>query len=191
MSKRYQPDLFGPPLPGLKLGEALITTAEERDLITHIDAVDLAPFRFQMWTGKRLTHSYGWSYDFQNRGFEPTEPIPDWLLPLKERAADFARLDPDALVHAMLIRYDAGAGIGWHRDRPVFDHVIGVSLGAPAVMRFRKREGTAFRRVSAPLAPRSIYLLSGEARHAWEHSITPMAATRWSIAFRSLAGSLM
>jgi alkylated DNA repair dioxygenase AlkB len=108
-------------------------------------------------------------------------------LPLRERAARFAGLTPEELAQSLLIRYDPGAGIGWHRDRPVFEHVLGISLGAPAAMRFRRRRTGGFDRASAPLAARSIYHLTGAARHAWEHSIAPMDATRWSITFRSLA----
>jgi len=63
---------------------------------------------------------------------------------LKERAARFAGLQPDDLAQALLIRYDPGAGIGWHKDRSVFDHVVGISLGAPAVMRFRRRTSAGF-----------------------------------------------
>lgn len=183
-----QADLFGHALlPGLRQAEEFIALEEEQALITRIDAVDLAPFRFHQWTGKRLTRSYGWSYDFQTGAFSPTEPMPEWLLPLKARAARFAGLGSDDLVQALLIRYDRGAGIGWHRDRPVFEHVIGLSLGEPAVMRFRRRTGLRFDRRSAPLAPRAIYHLSGETRHEWEHSIAEMQAARWSITFRSLA----
>ena len=87
----------------------------------------------------------------------------------------------------MLIRYDPGAGIGWHKDRPVFEHVIGVSLGNPANLRFRRRRPGGFDRFAASLAPRSVYHLSGEARHQWEHSIAPMEVPRWSITFRSLS----
>jgi len=86
-----------------------------------------------------------------------------------------------------LIRYDPGAGIGWHRDRSVFEHVLGISLGAPATMRFRRCRPGGFDRTSLLLTPRSIYHLTGEARHEWEHSIAAMAATRWSITFRSLS----
>ncbi|GFZ86341.1 2OG-Fe(II) oxygenase [Sphingobium fuliginis] len=162
-----QADLFGQPLlPGLRQEHEFITAEEERALIARIDATDLTPFRFQQWTGKRLTRSYGWSYDFQTSTFAPTEPMPDWLLPLKARAASFAGLRAEDLVQALLIRYDPGAGIGWHRDRPVFEHVIGISLGEPAAMRFRRRIGRRFERRNAPLAPRSIYHLSGQARHA-------------------------
>ena len=183
-----QADLFGGAiLPGLSYREEFVSDAEEGALIAGMHRVKLTPFRFQQWTGKRLTHSFGWSYDFETGSFAPTDSIPGWLTPLKARAARFARLEPEALVQALLIRYDPGAGIGWHRDRPVFEHVIGISLGAPATMRFRRRNGAKFDRASAPLAARSIYHLSGEARHGWEHSIAEMESPRWSITFRSLA----
>jgi len=183
-----QPDLFDEPRPaGLSQARAFVTPGEEQTLIASIDAAELSPFRFHGWLGKRLTASYGWHYDFDDASFVPAEPIPDWLLPLRGRAARFARLQPGALVQALLIRYDPGAGIGWHRDRPVFEHVLGISLGAPATMRFRRRKPGGFDRASAFLTPRSIYHLTGEARHEWEHSIAAMEVTRWSITFRSLS----
>lgn len=181
-------DLFGESaLPGLATAGEIVGAAEEAALTGDIDATGLAPFRFQQWTGKRLTRSFGWSYDFESGKFAPSDPIPDWLVPLRARAARFAGLEPSALAHVLLIRYDPGAGIGWHKDRPVFEHVIGISLGAPATLRFRRRRATKFERVSLPLEPRSIYHLTGEARHEWEHSIASHAKTRWSITFRSLA----
>jgi alkylated DNA repair dioxygenase AlkB len=184
-----EPDLFAAPLlPGLSQADDIVSPEEEQALIAAMDAMALAPFRFHQWEGRRLTASYGWHYDFDGGGLTASEPIPDWLLPLRERAARFSGLPPDEFVQSLLIRYDPGAGIGWHRDRPVFAHVVGVSLGAPAVMRFRRRRNGGFDRASAPLAPRAIYHLTGAARHAWEHSIAPMDATRWSITFRSLAG---
>ena len=183
-----QSDLFDKPhLEGLAQANGIITPSEERALIASIDAVELSPFRFQGWLGKRLTASYGWRYDFDAGSFGPADPIPDWLLPLRERASRFAHLTPDELVQALVIRYDPGAGIGWHRDRPVFEHVIGVSLGAPATLRFRRRTRSGFDRASALLAPRSIYHLAGAARHEWEHSIAAMEVTRWSITYRSLS----
>lgn len=184
----FQADLFGGPrLPGLRQAPAFITEAEEAELIAGIDATDLSPFRFQQWTGKRLTQSFGWSYDFETGRFAPAAPVPDWLDSIRTRAEQFADLARGELVQALLIRYDPGAGIGWHRDRPVFEHVVGLSLGEPATMRFRRRLGDEFERASASLAPRGIYHMSGEIRHEWEHSITDMAATRWSITFRSLS----
>lgn len=186
-----QSDLFERPrLFGLVQAEDIVEADEEQALIASIDAVELSPFRFHGWFGKRLTASFGWNYDFDTARFAPTEPIPAWLLPLRARAAQFAGLEADELVQALLIRYDVGAGIGWHRDRLVFEHVVGISLGAPATMRFRRRQGSGFQRAAVGLPARSVYHLSGEARHEWEHSIAEMAVTRWSITFRSLAASL-
>ena len=183
-----QPDLFAEPgLPGLSQAGAIVAPDEEQALVASIDGSPLSPFRFHQWQGKRLTATYGWSYDFDDGSFTPTEPIPDWLLPLRANAARFAGLHPDELAQALLIRYDPSAGIGWHRDRPVFEHVLGISLGAPATMRFRRRRRGGFDRAAVFLAPRSIYHLTGEARHQWEHSIAPMEAKRWSITFRSLS----
>jgi DNA oxidative demethylase len=181
-------DLFGQPgFAGLAQADAIVTPSGERALIACIDAQELSLFRFHGWLGKRLTTSYGWRYDFDTGSFGPADPIPDWLLPLREQAAAFAHLAPDELAQALVIRYDPGAGIGWHRDRFVFEHVVGVSLGAPATMRFRRRRPGGFDRRSAFLAPRSIYHLAGEARHEWEHSISAIELTRWSITFRSLS----
>ena len=183
-----QSDLFDTPLlPGLAHRDAIVSAAEEQALIAEIATFPLAPFRFQGWLGKRETASFGWHYDFDAAQFAPADPIPDALLPLRARAAAFAGLDADDLVQTLLTRYDPGAGIGWHRDRPVFGQVVGISLAAPAVLRFRRRVAGGFERRSLPIAPRSIYTLSGEARHDWEHSIAEMAETRWSITFRTLA----
>jgi len=181
-------DLFGRVLlPGLEAAEAFVTEAEEAALIAHIEIAGLKAFKFQQWEGKRLTRSFGWSYDFQTGAFARAAPIPDWLAPLAARAERFADLPPGALAQALLISYGPGAGIGWHKDRPVFEHVVGISLGGEAAMRFRRRRHDKFDRFALRLGPRSIYRLAGEARHAWEHSIAPIETARWSITFRSLA----
>jgi alkylated DNA repair dioxygenase AlkB len=186
-SPSTQADLFGPPLPaGLSYEDDVIDPHEEARLIAAIEASDLSPFQFQQWEGKRLTRSFGWTYDFMTGRFAPGDAIPEWLLPLRRRAASFAGLDPDALEQVLLIEYGVGAGIGWHKDRSVFEHVIGVSLGEPAVLRFRRRDGSSFQRRSVELAPRSIYHMSGNIRDDWEHSIAAMDAPRWSVTFRSL-----
>lgn len=182
-----QQELFGPPLlPGLAYADAILDAAEERALIARIEASALTPFQFQQWEGKRLTRSFGWTYDFQTGRFAPGEAMPRWLAPVRERAAAFAGLCADTLEQALLIHYGVGAGIGWHKDRPVFGHVIGISLGTPATMRFRRRSGSQFERATADLAPRSIYHMQGEVRDEWEHSIAALDEPRWSITFRSL-----
>ncbi|MBV8573764.1 MAG: alpha-ketoglutarate-dependent dioxygenase AlkB [Acetobacteraceae bacterium] len=183
-----QSDLFKEPLlNGFRQAQEIVTPSQERALIASVDSAALSPFRFHGWVGKRLTASFGWRYDFETGSFGPTTPIPDWLFPVREKAARFAGLQAGDLVQATLIRYDPGAGIGWHRDRSVFEHVVGISLGSPVTMRFRRRRPGGFDRASAFLAPRSVYHMSGQTRHEWEHSIADVAATRWSITFRNLS----
>jgi alkylated DNA repair dioxygenase AlkB len=183
-------DLFGnaaPLLPGLATRADFVSAEEERALIAAIDAVELTPFQFGAFEGKRLTRSFGWRYSFTDRSFVETEPIPEWLLAIAARAAAFAGLPAEAFGHALLIRYDPGAGIGWHKDRPVFEHVVGISLGAPVTMAFRRREEAGFQRAKLPLEPRSAYHLRGEVRWEWEHGIARHDARRWSLTFRSLS----
>jgi alkylated DNA repair protein (DNA oxidative demethylase) len=180
--------LFDTPLiAGLRYEEAVISEAEERDLLACLETLELAPFRFHGFIGNRRTQSFGWRYDFEDASFAPTEPIPEWLGPLRQRVAAFAGLQPEEFVHVLLARYDPGAGIGWHRDRDVFNQVVGISLGTAANLRFRQRTATGFKRASLEVAPRSAYLLSGEARQDWEHSIAPGGALRFSITFRTLS----
>jgi alkylated DNA repair protein (DNA oxidative demethylase) len=139
------------------------------------------------WLGNRKTRSFGWRYDFDDASFTRAEAVPAWLDSLRASAAEFASVAPEDFVHVLLARYDPGAGIGWHKDRDVFEQVVGVSLGASAVLRFRQRTPTGFRRASIEVAPRSAYLLSGEARWEWEHRITPGDQLRFSITFRTLS----
>lgn len=180
--------LFDAPLiAGLSYREEMIGEAEEERLTERIQATDLAPFRFHGWLGNRKTRSFGWRYDFDDASFSPTQPIPDWLMGLRETAATFCGLDPENFVHVLVARYDPGAGIGWHKDRDVFDQVVGFSLASPARLRFRRRKPGGFDRASVELAPRSAYLLSGEARTLWEHSITPGEELRFSVTFRTLS----
>jgi alkylated DNA repair dioxygenase AlkB len=182
------PGLFDAPLvAGLKYVESVIGLGEERELLERLGVIELAPFRFHGWLGNRRTQSFGWRYDFEDSSFTPAEPLPDWLLPLRERAASFAGLRADDFVHVLLARYDPGAGIGWHRDRSVFEKVVGISLGSPARLRFRRPTADGFERASLELEPRSAYLLTGEVRNEWEHSIAPGEQLRFSITFRTLS----
>jgi alkylated DNA repair dioxygenase AlkB len=176
-----------PVIAGLSYQEDIISEGEERALLERLGALELTPFRFHGWLGNRKTQSFGWRYDFEDASFTRAEPIPEWLQPVRERAAAFAGTKPDEFVHVLLARYDPGAGIGWHRDRDVFEKVVGISLNSPATLRFRQRTGSSFRRAKLEVAPRSAYLLSGEARDDWEHSISPGDKLRFSITFRTLA----
>lgn len=185
---RNQGELFAaaPIVPGLRLVEEAVGEAEERSLAERIDAAPLAPFQFGQWEGKRLTTHYGSGYDFSRQRVAEAPPLPDWLIAVRGKLAPQVGREPEAFEAALLIRYDAGAGIGWHRDRPQYDEVMGLSLSAPCVLRLRRRTAAGFERRKVDLPPRSLYLLSGEVRREWEHSIVPLEVTRRSITFRTV-----
>jgi alkylated DNA repair dioxygenase AlkB len=188
-----QPSLFAPSpalpsaLPeGLAYRPGFISAEEERALAQGIAALELRPFEFQNYLGKRRVTSFGWRYVFDGSGLQAAESMPDFLLPLRARAAKMMGVEAETLAHVLLTEYAPGAGIGWHRDRPVFGDVVGISLLAPARLRFRRKAGAKWERLTLEAQPRSAYLLRGPARHEWEHSIPEMEALRYSITFRTL-----
>jgi alkylated DNA repair protein (DNA oxidative demethylase) len=163
-----------------------ISPGEEQALAKRLAGLPFAPFQFHGFEGNRRTVSFGWRYGFDGSGLRQAEPMPDWVLPVRARAAAIAGLPAEALAHLLVVEYAPGAGIGWHRDRPVFGDVVGVSLLAPARLRFRRKAGDTWERKSVRVEPRSAYLLRGPSREAWEHSIVPMEVLRYSLTFRTL-----
>lgn len=171
---------------GFTYRREFVSQEEERELVASIAVLPLEAFRFQGFVAKRRVISYGWRYDFDRARFEETDPIPDFLLPLRCRAAQFAGLEPDDIAHVLLTEYTPGTPIGWHRDRPVFEDVIGISLLSACTFRFRRKSGSKWERYSLLVEPRSIYLMRGPSRWDWEHSIPEVESTRYSITFRTL-----
>jgi alkylated DNA repair dioxygenase AlkB len=175
------------PLPdGFRYRENVISEGEESALVSELQALTFTPFQFHEYTGKRRVHSFGWSYDFALEQLREGEEMPQFLHAVRERVADFAELHASSLQQVLVTEYAPGAGIGWHRDKGVFDRIVGLSLSAPCVFRLRRATGTSWERVNISAAPRSAYLLSGPARTVWEHSIPPVDQLRYSLTFRSL-----
>ena len=173
---------------GFRYEAELLGRDDERALLEQVRTLPFREFEFHGHLGKRRTVSYGWRYDFATEALREAEPMPAFLLPLRERAATFAGLAAEQLQQVLVTEYDAGAGIGWHRDKAVFGDVVGISLLAPCTFRLRRKAGTSWERVSLEAEPRSAYLLRGAARTEWEHSIPPVEALRFSVTFRNLRG---
>lgn len=173
--------------PGLDYARGFLSPAQEAALAGELAALPFRPFEFRGVLARREVIYFGLRYDFAKGETAPAAPMPGWLLALRRRVAAFAGLAPEALPHALINAYAPGAGLGWHRDRPQFEEVVGISLLASCPLRFRRRRADGgFDRLTLNAEPRSIYRLRGPARWDWEHSIPPVEARRYSITFRSL-----
>jgi alkylated DNA repair dioxygenase AlkB len=173
----------------MRYAPEVISREEEEALLDKLPALPFKQFEFHGFLGKRRVVSFGWRHDFNGGGLGKAGAIPEFLLPVRERAAHFAGLQPSALEHVLLIEYAPGASIGWHKDRPAFDDVIGISLLSPCTFRLRRKARAKWDRRSFTAEPRSAYLLRGCSRTEWEHSIPPLDGLRYSITFRSMCSN--
>ena len=192
---------------GLRYLPELIERSEEAALLARVRELSFKEFEFHGYLGKRRVVSFGWHYEFSGSSrLRKADDIPEFLLELRTHAAELAQMEPESLQHVLVIEYGPGAGIGWHRDKPVFGEVVGISLLAPCVLRFRRklsggesgkpkkgkgqdgrtRTRPNWERFSLDAEPRSAYHLSGPARSEWEHSISSVEQLRYSITFRNV-----
>lgn len=171
---------------GLLYRPDLISRDEETELLEILENLRFDPIVLHSQAAKRTGRHFGLDYDYGARTPLPGEPVPDWLLPVRERAAELAGHEPEELVEILVQRYPPGSTIGWHRDAPAFGTVVGVSLGGSSRLRFQRGKGEKRRVWEVELEPRSGYVLSGPARSSWQHSIPPTKELRYSITFRTL-----
>lgn len=160
---------------------------EERQILAHLRQLPFEQGLYRGFVAKRRIVAFGLSYSFETNQLTPAAPIPDFLLPLRARIKELVPdADPDDFVEALATQYPPGASIGWHRDAPQFGGVVfGVSLAASCRMRLRLETADEYLIASLDLAPRSAYVMRGEARWRWQHSIPPVKAERYSITFRT------
>lgn len=164
-----------------------LSKAEEGALVSEIERLPLAQAEYKGYLANRRIVSYGGRYDFSTQQLQPGEPIAAFLLPLRARAAAWVGCSADDFTHALIAQYPPGSQLGWHRDVPDFELVVGISLVSPCRMRFRHYP-PRFREKSLviDIGPRSIYRLQEEARWDWQHSVPAVPALRYSITFRTL-----
>ena len=188
-----QPDLFGASSPapeGLDYRADLLTHEEETELVARLGELPFEPFDFHGYLANRRVVGFGFRYDYGRREVAAPPPMPAFLEPLRRKVAAFADHPAEAFAQVLINEYRPGAGIGWRRDKPQFGEVVGVSLLAPCLLRFRRKLERRWERASVPIAPRSAYRLAGPSRSVWEHSIAPLDRHRYSITFRAVAAAV-
>ena len=189
MSRPAQASLFEPVLPpGLIYRADFLERDEELTLLEHIRALPLREAQYRQYTARRRTVNYGFSYDFQHLEAKPAPPIPEFLAPLRARAAQWAGVVAEDFVQGLIAEYTPGTPLGWHRDVPNFELIVGISLAGTARIRFRPYPWKPERRrevFALELEPRSAYILRDEARWGWQHSVPPTKELRYSITFRT------
>jgi alkylated DNA repair dioxygenase AlkB len=190
--------MLQPPIPGLAgdlpdgftYAPHFLSSAEHDALLARVARIPYGELRMRGVTARRRVAHFGWDYDYTTRRARAApggaSALPEFLLPLRARCAELAGEAPDRFEEALATFYPPGASIGWHRDAPQFGVVVGVSLGSPCRIRFRRelrgRQVTA----ETTLVPGSAYVLSGAARWAWQHHIPAVTAPRWSVTLRTL-----
>jgi len=187
--------LFDADVPsGFEYRADFITSEDEASLADRIGGVAFSTFEMRGVVARRRVAFFGRSYDSSAAA---VLPLPAFLLPLRERVAAWARIDPEAFAMALINEYQPGAPIGWHRDAPQYDIVAGISLLSSCRMKFRPYARPQARAAAAAgerrtatheirLERRSAYLMTGESRNAYEHHIPAVATLRYSITFRTL-----
>ena len=193
MGASAQHSLFEAPRPatpvaGLTYLSDAVSSAAEAALRRFVETLGFKPFAFRGFDANRRTVSFGWRYDFNGGGFQRAQPLPAELEQIRARVAERLGVSAQAFEQCSVIEYKPGAGIGWHRDRPQFGKGAGLSLLAPCRFRFRRADETdGWERASLQLEPRSIYLMEGDVRNVWQHSIPPLDRLRHSVTFRTFS----
>jgi alkylated DNA repair dioxygenase AlkB len=191
-----QDDLFGdsapapaPTLPpGMRYETEFLSREDEARWIAFAQSLPLKEMNYKGYTAKRRVVSFGGKYDYVANRLEEGPPIPSALDPLRAQVAAWLGVDAQAFTQVLVAEYREGTPLGWHRDVPDFEDVVGVSLLSEAVMRFRPYPPDAPKKsdiLKLAVQPRSIYLLRGAARWEWQHSVAATPALRYSITFRT------
>lgn len=174
---------------GLTYEPEFLTKEEETRLINIIQSLPLHAARYKEYFARRRVVSFGGSYDFDSNKLLPAQPLDERLSGLKKRVAEWIGTHPERLRHALVAEYSAGTPLGWHRDVPHFERIIGVSLGSRATLRFRPYPYSPHlvgKVRNLDVESRSIYMLAGDARWKWQHCVEATAELRWSITFRDI-----
>lgn len=190
-----QPKLFDLPLAlpsGLVYYPDFLSPDEEEVLLAYIQNLPLFNAPYKKYTAKRRILNFGWSFDFQRSKLIPGPPLPRFLSGTQRKIAKWLQIPQARVAEALITEYSPGTQLGWHVDSEAFDKIVGVSLGSwskirfrPLTQKFTKTKDTSSI-ISVELEPRSAYIMQGEVRWHWQHSVAPVPDLRYSITFRTL-----
>jgi len=184
-----QPLFASPPVlaDGFRYTAEFLTVAEEAQLLELIRALPFEQAHYKAWRARRRIVSFGGRYDFSRNELQAALPIPEFLHPLRAQVAAWAGIPATRFQHSIVAEYQPATPLGWHRDVPQFEDIVGVSLLGHARLRFRRWPPRPNPRstLAIELAPRSVYLLRGAARWRWQHAVSPTKELRYSITFRT------
>ena len=174
---------------GFSYQEAFLSKEEEEALLIAIAGVDLHQFIFQGYEAKRKVASFGWDWNFETRTLAKGASIPDSFYPLVEKVSGHLAIPSGKIAELLVTEYEAGTVINWHRDAPPFDTIIGISLLSDCIFKLRPQQKELQTRQasrSLNVRRRSLYVMGGDARSEWQHSIAPVKSLRYSITLRTL-----
>jgi DNA oxidative demethylase len=176
------------PPEGLFYIPHFLTREQEQELLIQVSTQPFEPYDHHGYKANREVVYFGTEGGYGGIGAGlPTEPMPCWLIPLRDHFGSLIGLSQNELAMALVARYSVGAGIGWHRDRPQFGPtVVGISLASEAEMRFRRFVDENEEMFKINLDRGSAYIISGPARSVWQHGMTPVKQLRYSITFRTI-----
>jgi alkylated DNA repair dioxygenase AlkB len=166
-----------------------LTSAREDELLKEISKTELRPFNFQGFEAKRKVAGFGYDYSFDKKSISKGKDIPQSFDSLIGEVSSHLSIEKEEIAELLITEYPAGSVINWHRDAFPFDLIAGISLQSDCIFRLRphdrKRQGRNSV-ITFPVRRRSLYVIHGPARRDWQHSISPVAAIRYSITLRTL-----
>jgi alkylated DNA repair protein (DNA oxidative demethylase) len=179
-----QLDLISPAWPnGFDYFRDFISKEEEEFLLSFAKTLPWGNYEMHGVPSLRKIYRFGVNYGLEAE--KDPRPIPKELAFIISRGAQALKVNPKEVVQLLFTFYPPGAPIGWHRDAPMYEKLLGISMAGSCTMKLKPYDPKSSP-VKVELAPRSAYCMTGESRWNWEHHIPPVKEERFSLTMRTL-----
>lgn len=180
-----QLNLIAPEWPsGFNYFSEFISRDEEKHFLAYARKLPWENYEMHGVVAHRKIFRYGVNYTFEGDNAVARD-IPKEFHFIIDRGAKALNVSPDEIVQVLFTHYPVGAPIGWHRDAPMFEKLLGISLGSSCTMKLKAYD-PKLPVHNIVLAPRSAYIMTGESRWKWEHHIPAVKEERFSLTMRTL-----